>query len=81
MAERTALVVERCPVDFCEHCQGQRFDRARVLRALRQVRAELRAAHCGRQVDAALQRGLNAVRGLDLPHLDVEDPSEDQVVH
>jgi hypothetical protein len=67
-------------VAFCEHCQGQRFDRARVLRALRQVRAELRAAGCSARVDAALVRGLNAVRGLDLPHLEVED-TEGQVVH
>ena len=25
-------------MSFCVHCEGQRFDRARVLRALRQVK-------------------------------------------
>ena len=68
-------------MSFCEHCQGQRFDRARVLRALRQVREELRAAHGGGKVDAALRRALNTIRALELPHLDPEEPEEDQVVH
>jgi len=65
---------------FCEHCQGQRFDRARVLRMLRQVRDDLRAAHAGSKVDAALLTALNKVRALDIPHLEPEEP-EDQVVH
>jgi hypothetical protein len=29
-------------MSFCEHCQGQRFDRAQVLRALRDARRRLR---------------------------------------
>jgi hypothetical protein len=65
---------------FCEHCQGQRFDRARGLRALRQVRKDLRAAHCGRAADEALSKAIQALRELDIPHLEVED-EEDVVVH
>jgi hypothetical protein len=65
---------------FCDHCQGQRFDRARVLRALRRVRLELRAEKRHGQAGAALRRALDAVRALDIPHLDVDEP-DDQVVH
>ncbi len=67
-------------MSFCEHCQGQRFDRARVLRALRQVRDDLRAAHGAGKVDAALVTALNAVKDLDIPHLEPEE-QEDHVVH
>jgi hypothetical protein len=66
--------------NFCEHCQGQRFDRARVLRALRQVRERIRTARTAPTPDAALLLALDAVRALDLPHLDVEE-DEHQVVH
>ena len=31
-------------MSFCEHCQGQRFDRAQVLRTLRALRRQWRAA-------------------------------------
>ena len=66
---------------FCDHCQGQRFDRARVLRMLRQVREELRAARCGSKADAAIVSALSAVRALEIPHLEPEEIDEDQVVH
>lgn len=66
--------------DFCEHCEGQRFDRAQVLRALRQVRRELRNQRCGKQVDAALGLVLKTVSGLELPHLLVEDAAA-EVIH
>jgi hypothetical protein len=67
-------------MSFCEHCQGQRFDRARILRLLRQVREDMRTARAGGKVDAALLNVLNSVRALDIPHLDQEEP-EDEVVH
>lgn len=60
-------------MSFCEHCQGQRFDRAHVLRALRQARRDLRSKHCGKNVDEALVLALKTVAALDIPHLDVED--------
>lgn len=67
-------------MSFCEHCDGQRFDRARVLRALRQVRRELRDARRGDKCDAAIAAAMAAVRGLDVPHLEWE-PDDDLVVH
>lgn len=66
-------------VSFCEHCEGQRFDRARVLRALRQVRRELRGR--GTKVDAALARALDTVKALDIPHLEFEDDLGGHIVH
>ena len=67
-------------MSFCEHCEGQRFDRARVLRALRKVRQELLAARAGAKCDGAVAAAINAVRSLDLLHLELE-PEEDVVVH
>jgi hypothetical protein len=69
-------------MNYCEHCQGQRFDRARVLRALRQVREDLRARSrgAGGHADDALVLALNAVRALEIPHLE-PDEGEEQVVH
>lgn len=58
---------------FCEHCQGQRFDRARVLRALRELRHELRAARGGAKVEGAITEAIQAIRTLDIPHLEPED--------
>ena len=66
--------------NYCEHCQGQRFDRARVLRALRQVRKDLRKKNRGNSADEALDLALQAIRGLEIPHLELEE-DEDQVVH
>jgi hypothetical protein len=66
---------------FCEHCQGQRFDRSRVLRRLRELRQECRASRAGAKVDAALVQAINAVRSLDIPHLEFDDTPEDVIVH
>lgn len=68
-------------MSFCEHCQGQRFDRARVLRTLRQVRDELRATSRSGRIEAALDTALQAVRALEIPHLDPPEQEEDQVIH
>ena len=65
---------------FCEHCAGQRFDRAQVLRALRQVRKDLRARRCGKKIDEALALALKTVARLELPHLEIEE-SDETVVH
>jgi hypothetical protein len=67
--------------NFCEHCQGQRFDRARVLQALRQVRNDLRRTDRSRKVDAAIARALSVVRALEIPHLEDEGADEGHVVH
>jgi len=68
-------------MSFCEHCQGQRFDRARVLRALRQMRNELPAPDRGGPLDHAILTALDAVRSLDIPHLEPEEVEENQVIH
>ncbi len=68
-------------MSFCEHCHGQRFDRARVLRTLKQLRLRLRATRSSGKVDAALLAALRAVRDLDIPHLEAAEPEDDQVVH
>lgn len=67
-------------MSFCEHCQGQRFDRAQVLRTIRQVRDELRHTTAGRAADRALALALQAVRTLEIPHLEPDD-DDDLVVH
>ena len=59
-------------MSFCEHCEGQRFDRARVLRALRQLRKQLRGSD-RRAADMALAEAMKAVRALDIPHLELLD--------
>ena len=66
-------------MSFCDHCEGQRFDRARVLRALRQLRKELRGKG-RRKDDEALELALKAVKALDIPHLEYADEGT-EVVH
>jgi len=66
-------------MSFCEHCEGQRFDRARVLRALRQLRKDLRATDRHRE-EEALDLALRAVKTMDIPHLEIVDDT-DEVVH
>jgi hypothetical protein len=67
-------------MDYCEHCEGQRFDRARVLRALREVRRQLGAAQRP-GADEAIALALRAVRELDIPHLELMDVDDDEVIH
>jgi hypothetical protein len=70
-------------MSFCDHCQGQRFDRAQVLRALRAARAKVResgAAAC--TTDDIFAIAIEAVRTLDIPHLDVlDDVVDGEVIH
>ena len=68
-------------MDYCEHCEGQRFDRARVLRALRQIRRHLGTGD-RQDGDKALETALRAIRDLDIPHLDIiEELEEDEIIH
>ena len=68
-------------MSFCEHCQGQRFDRARVLRMLRQLRGELRESGARRSAcDHVFERVLQTIRTLEIPHLEAED-EDSGVVH
>ena len=68
-------------MSFCDHCEGQRFDRARVLRVLRATRKDLRKQ--GRtRADDALKVAIAAIRALEIPHLEVEDSSTNgEVIH
>jgi hypothetical protein len=66
--------------DFCEHCEGQRFDRAQVLRKLRRLRRDLRAERRDKKVDEGLAMAIKAIAGLELPHLEIEYV-EGEVVH
>ena len=66
-------------MSYCEHCEGQRFDRSRVLRALRRLRRTLRAEG-GAECDAALERALAEVKSLDIPHLELLD-EEGESIH
>ena len=65
-------------MDYCEHCEGQRFDRARALRTLRQIRRQLPNA-ARLDGDEAIKLALRALRELDIPHLDIE--LDDEIVH
>jgi len=70
------------PMSFCEHCEGQRFDRARILRVLREARQRLRRSDTTCSADHALQSALEAVRALDVPHIErVDEVGDDEVVH
>jgi hypothetical protein len=52
-----------------------------VLRTLRRVREDLRERGHGDAVDEALTLALNTVRALEIPHLELEEDMESQVVH
>ena len=62
-------------MSFCEHCEGQRFDRAQILRVLRAARKTVRKSS---GADEALCAAIKAVRALDIPHLERLD---EQTVH
>ena len=69
-------------MSFCEHCAGQRFDRAQVLRTLRETRRKLRRQRTPYTADEALALAIHSVRSLEIPHLElVDDFTETQVVH
>ena len=66
-------------MDFCEHCQGQRFDRAQVLRALRRTRRDLRGKRRATAADEALALALKTVAALDIPHLEFDSEGGEMV--
>jgi hypothetical protein len=69
-------------MSFCEHCEGQRFDRAQVLRVLRATRKSLREQRGECRADAALDAAIKAVRNLEIPHLEqLDELSEGEIVH
>src|SRR5688572_19150326 len=60
-------------MSFCEHCQGQRFDRAQVLRALRDTQRHLRQSGRSKAAEQALTLAIKTIRGLEIPHLEADD--------
>lgn len=70
-------------MSFCEHCAGQRFDRAQVLRTLRAARKRLsdgRGELCS--AVEALDDVIQAVRELEIPHLEpLDEMGDDTVIH
>lgn len=69
-------------MSFCDHCEGQRFDRAQVLRALRAAQKRLRHSTEPCRPDEILALAIETVRALEIPHLEVlDDVVDDGVVH
>ena len=69
-------------MSFCDNCQGQRFDRAQVLRALRAARAKIRESGAACAPDDVFAIAIEAVRTLDIPHLEVlDDVVDGEVIH
>ena len=68
-------------MSFCDHCEGQRFDRAQVLRALRAARKRMRESQADRCVDQSFAAAIEAVRCLEIPHLEEDDFVDAEVVH
>ena len=71
-------------MSFCEHCEGQRFDRAQVLRVLRRTRRGLlRQQQVTKAEDVVMALVINAVRTLEIPHLELVDDQDltDEVIH
>ena len=69
-------------MSFCDHCQGQRFDRARVLRALREARKQLRQADTDCDADLALGSIIETVRKMEIPHIEwIDETTDSEVVH
>jgi imidazolonepropionase-like amidohydrolase len=75
-------IIREDPMSFCDHCEGQRFDRAQVLRALRATRKRLPKADSACSADQAMAMAIEAVRALEIPHLErVDELVEGEVIH
>jgi hypothetical protein len=69
-------------MSFCDHCEGQRFDRAQVLRALRAVRQQLPDSDASGGAEEAIALAIETVRGLEVPHLErVDEVVDGEVIH
>jgi hypothetical protein len=70
-------------MSFCDHCDGQRFDRAQVLRALRAMRQQLRDSPGSHDAEQTIVLAIETVRTLAIPHFDTIDDEvvEGEVIH
>jgi hypothetical protein len=69
-------------MSFCDHCEGQRFDRARVLRALREARKQLRQGDTECSAEVAIGSLIEKVRKMEIPHVEwIDEVQESEVIH
>lgn len=69
-------------MSFCDHCAGQRFDRAQVLRALRVARKNLQYSQHTNDADLIIAEAIKIVRCLEIPHVEpLDEPIENSVIH
>jgi len=73
-------------VSFCDHCAGQRFDRAQVLRALRVARKNLQHSQHTNDADLIIAEAIKIVSHLEIPHVEpldepIDEPIENPVIH
>jgi hypothetical protein len=76
------LLIKNSPMSFCDHCSGQRFDRAQVLRALRAARKQARREKRSGPAEEIIALAIEAVRTLDIPHFDpIDEALDGEVIH
>jgi hypothetical protein len=69
-------------MSFCDHCSGQRFDRAQVLRALRAARRRVRREKKSGPAEDIIALAIETVRALEIPHFDpIDEVVEGEVIH
>lgn len=73
-------------MSFCDHCAGQRFDRAQVLRALRVARKNLQHSQHTNDADLIIAEAIKIVSHLEIPHVEpldepIDEPIENPVIH
>lgn len=68
-------------MSFCPHCEGQRFDRARVLRILRASRKQLQGSEETEVAQDALTSVIDTIRRLEIPHLELDEVVEGEIIH
>ena len=70
-------------MSFCDHCEGQRFDRAQVLRTLRALRNQIRDSKSPGNAEQVIALAIETVRTLEIPHFDTFDDEvvDGEVIH
>lgn len=70
-------------MSFCDHCEGQRFDRAQVLRTLRALRNQIRESKAPGDAEQVIALAIETVRTLEIPHFDTFDDEvvDGEVIH
>jgi hypothetical protein len=70
-------------MSFCDHCEGQRFDRAQVLRTLRALRSRIRESRTNEDAEQVIALAIEKIRALEIPHFDTFDDEvvDGEVIH